>query len=175
MADFHNLSWPGEGVGCPVVTSHTMAVPFAGHSSPVPICVTSLKAAVWSQCSNVYSPVWSSASLLELTGMGRLLEAADMSPRCSWNLLPKSYPQESTARTKRVDILAWNDPSRMYCWLLCGLILHMADCPCHPPKKSTYTRQRTAGLKPKGILALIFYKKIVWVGFFPEVVKCMIL
>lgn len=44
------------------------------------------------------------AGHVELTSMGRLLEAARMSPRSSWNLLPESCPQEPTVWTKSVDI-----------------------------------------------------------------------
>lgn len=47
------------------------------------------------------------AGHVELTSMGRLSEAADMSPRSSWNLLPESCPQEPTAWTEHWEHWDW--------------------------------------------------------------------
>lgn len=113
------------------------------------------------------------AGHVELTSMGRLSEAADMKPRSSWNLLPESRPQEPTVWTER-----WHQASQLGrippgCTAACrvGLSFTEGTAPCHPPKTSTSTRQRIAGLKPKGILALILFLFNCLGGFFPEVLK----
>lgn len=128
---------------------------FCWHSSPVPTSVTSLKADISSQCSDAAPQFEAVPHCMELTSKGGLLETAAMSPRIS--TLPESCPQEPTVCQQSVltlGISAWKDPSRKYCWLLCGLVLHRGDWSLPPTqKKSTSTRQRIAGLKPKGILA----------------------